>query len=316
MSEQTPTSSTQFPRRPTPGSRFEHARALRDQRNQASRQAVAEAQQGLAEFQCSGDDCCDALWERIMALVDAVTGTEDDIERNRLINTHYATLYLSNPQAQTWAGTAAFVSKQAGCEMRSLPRNVGAPLGPLGDINRGIFGSIYAPLRMVEEGRGRMSPERLKQCVSDKMDAMFEAQHGSDADEDEVQYFESLKTGVMQTVDGQGRDAALAIADYEQHSVAQPHWEFSNSPRLWASGKISNQFGVARELYLTNACTGSPDQTVYFDGGPDRPNQRDVTSADSRVEFYARDYLPEFIRRSQAPGGFEPAMRQIRDRNP
>lgn len=316
MSEQTPTTPAQYPRRPTPGSRFEQVRVQRDQRNQASRQAVADAQQGIAEFQCDGGDCCDALWERVMALVDAVTGTEDDIERNRLINTHYAKLYLSNPQSQVWAGTAAFVSKQAGCEMRSLPRNVPAPLGPLGDINRGIFGSIYGPLRMVEEGRGRMSPEQLKECIGGKMDAMFAAQQGPNPDVRRRQYFESLKTGVMQTIDGQGREAAIAIADYEQHSVAQPHWEFLNSPRLFASGWLSNRFGIARELYLTNTCTGTPEQTVYFDGGPERPNRRDVTSADDRVHFYEMDYLPEFIRRSQAPGGFEPAMRQIRDRNP
>jgi hypothetical protein len=316
MSEQTPTTPAQYPRRPTPGSRFEQVRVLRDQRNQASRQAVEAAQQGIAEFQCSGGDCCDALWARVMALVEAVTGTEDDIERNRLINTQYAKLYLSNPQAQVWAGTAAFVSKQAGCEMRSLPRNIGAPLGPLGDINRGIFGSIYGPLRMVEEGRGRMSPERLKQCVEGKMDAMFVAQHGADADDEEVQYFRSLKRGVVQTVDGQGEPAAIAIADYEQHSVAQPHWEFSNSPRLWAGGVVSNNFGVARELYLTNTCSGSPAQTVYFDGGPGRPTPRDVTAARDRVNFYTDDYLPEFMRRAQEPGGFEASMRQIRDRNP
>ncbi len=288
-------------------------RDLRDRENRAVRQTVEKAQQGIAEFQCDGGDCCDALWDRIMVLVNSITGAESDIERNRLINTHYANLYMSNPQAQSWAGTAAFVSKQAGCAMR---QTMVIPRGTLGDINRGIFGSIYGPLRMVEEGRGRMSPERLKECIDGKMDAMFLAQHGPDADADEVQYFRSLKRGVMQTIDGQGEPAAIAIADYEQHSVVQPHWEFWESPVLNAGGKYTNLVGSDRELYLTHTCEGTPEQLIHFDGGPQRPNRRDVTSADARVEFYTRDYLPEFIRRSQAPGGFEPAMRQIRDRNP
>lgn len=65
---------------------------------------------------CGAGDCCKAGWDRVYQEVDKVDGIEDVMERNKAISASYAELYIAAPEL-TWAGTAAFASKQVGCAM-------------------------------------------------------------------------------------------------------------------------------------------------------------------------------------------------------
>lgn len=274
-------------------------RQFRDQANALYRKNVAEKQKGIADFKCSGGDCCDALWEKVLALVRAIDFTSDDVERNRQINTSYANLYASNPKDQVWAGTAAFVSKQAGCVMRN---DTGSPNRALGRVNSGIFTSIYPPLRMHEEGKPFMTPERLRECIEEKTSAMKPKTM-------DMKKFARLRDGVRKTMDGNGHEAAIAIADYEQKTVAQPIWEEENW--LYCGGKLSNTFQLKRTLYLSSECDSTaPGRSVSFGFFSD------VTDAKDRVSFYTKDYLPVFEELSTQPGGFLADMTHIRDRTP
>lgn len=85
---------------------------------EAARKKLAKKKSQRGCKGCPGGKTCEELWAAIKKEVDKVFEMKDPIMRNRKISAAYAAAYLKNPKLQ-WAGTAAFASKQIGCEMRT-----------------------------------------------------------------------------------------------------------------------------------------------------------------------------------------------------
>lgn len=158
------------------------------------------------------------------------------------------------------------------------------------------------PTPICEEGKPFMTPERLRECIEEKTGAMK-------PDDMELMDFGNHVKGIRHTMDGDGQNAAIAIADYAQRTVAQSVSD--EEEILYFGKKVSNATRVTRTLYLSSECDSAPPgRSVRFGV------LQDVSDAGDRVKSYAEDYLPLFEKMATQTGGFKDDITRIRDRTP
>jgi len=200
------------------------------------------------------------------------------MRRNRLISEAYGKLYQDMP-GNRWAGLAAIVSRQMGCNMELLARKYAdsflktlAPyptfvlfpewIEALGEGNGTIFEALYPALRTAAD----QGIEQFLKC--------YEAgAFGDNVSDKIVAAIKKLQANEI-------RESAEFLARYEQKDIAQPIYE-----------KYAAAFATLKQATDMSAALGVDLQSLplsrHCNSGKNRiPFTKDLTNADDRINYF------------------------------
>lgn len=256
---------------------------------------------------------CAALWKKYREEAEALIAPhdEDHRARNRAISAAYARLYLENPNF-TWAGLAAYASKQVGCAMDHarhamstgkkflLGGTAALPIAPLpalgsagygagaagaaaytyemlGKGNRELFLDIY-PLHRFYQEHGI---DKMRACAGSRSPPIPR---------------EAL-LGFQAIADGELSRSLAEIARHEQLNVLQP---LIYDDYLLRRILVANETGVPltspAKLVLSSECDEGPTST--FDegrfGGEDHGLVPEVYNTSERMNWILKRAAPMY----------------------
>lgn len=273
---------------------------------------------------CAKDPCA-AGWAKVQKEVAQTDAITDIRQRNRVISASYARLYQASPDLK-WAGAAAFASKQVGCGMdtahtylddypgglqqatQDTAKAGGGGVDPitltmyssrqaLGDGNKGVYDELYPPLRFYQENKGTMSKAQIMACLDHKPGAPLHP---------------DIRTGIQQTMDGQGARGAITMLHHEQADTLQSMYDDN-----WALRRgldVARLTGIpATKLVMTADCGGADAlHTVDFKNYGSRLTDR-LYNFDDRWKF-TQDAAGRFVQLTDSPAtkpGIDQALNQI-----
>ena len=238
---------------------------------------------------------CASLWAKYQkeaqALIDPVDG--DHRLRNKVISGAYADLYLNDSQF-TWAGLAAYASKQVGCAMdhaagvkalgkglsRAIPSGGGVVgdgmagtsqflIDKLGQGNRALFLDIYPPhLFFRDHGFDKMA-----RCASARQPPLTP----------------ELLRGFKALEDGDAATHLTEIAYHEQVNILQEEVYNSTAMRRLLDVNQARFFGQALPLTqapdvtMSDSCDPNTGATIAF------PLDEDLYDVPARMDWILND---------------------------